>query len=189
MRRLLTVTAFVLGMALTAPAWSHHMAEGVISDELWEQINLNLIAADAGHLTVPLPDWLDSLGSMDNPDSGRAELVSYIEVAEEDVATYEAALLDAMADMENRVPSGNTSSGTASILDYDIIEPEVEGDLWVIVIYEPVGGGQSQDLGQDLNENPGEGDDPGLGEDPGQGPGQEMEPDDPPVAVAPRKRR
>lgn len=175
MKRLLTVTAFVAGMALSAPAWSHHMAEGIISDELWVQINDNLIAADAGHLYVPLPTWLDSLGSMDNPESGRPELVSYIEVLEEDVSTYETAIIEAMDEVESRAPSGNTSSGTASLLSYDIIEPEEEGDLWVIAIYEPVGGGQSQDLG--------------LGDDPGQGPGQEMDADEPQAAVAPGKRR
>ena len=44
MKRIIMGTT-LLGLAFSAGLWAHHAAEGIVSDEIWEMIDQNLIDA------------------------------------------------------------------------------------------------------------------------------------------------
>jgi hypothetical protein len=147
MRKLITASAALLSILLVAPAWSHHPAEGIISDEIWNRINDQLIAADSPHLTIDFSDIMDSMAVGPDAD-GNTTLQTSIVVDSMDVPTYMDAI-NVVFDEVNRAPSGNTNSGTAAVLS--VTETELlsantlEPVMTVITIFEPVGMGNSQD--------------------------------------------
>ena len=140
-----------LGIMFTAPAWSHHPAQGIVSDDIWQMVNDNLVAVGSPHLTIDLGDIMDSMGTVSVPSSGndcsgsadcggRVLLLTSIIVEPTDFETY----MDAIEDVTiNRLPAGNTTSETALTLDV-LTEVLIDGRI-MISIYEPVGSGESQD--------------------------------------------
>ena len=121
--RKLTVIATILFAALcTAPAWSHHAAEGIISDELWMMIDDMLVDADSPHLDLVLDDM------------GRPVLVTSFEVDNEDVADVLSAIADQMLDLDRG----------ASAISIDIVP--MSDDVTQINLYEPIGSGMSQTI-------------------------------------------
>lgn len=153
MKRLMILSLMFLGMLFIAPAWSHHPAEGIVSDDIWQMIDGLLEDADSPHLTLDFDDVMDSMGvaevpgagndcSGDSDCGGRLLLVTSIVVPTAYVDEYMIYIDFAVAD-SNRVPSGNTNSGTAYTVEVEI-EDLPEG-LTEIALYEPIGSGQSLD--------------------------------------------
>jgi hypothetical protein len=147
MRKLLIASAVLLSVLLVAPAWSHHPAEGIVSDDIWNSINDQLILMDSPHLTIDFSDIMDSMGVGPDPD-GNVTLQTSIVVDTLDVPTYMDAI-NVVFDQVNRVPSGETSSGKAAVLSVTQTEllsaNTLEPVMTVITIFEPVGMGNSQD--------------------------------------------
>lgn len=151
MKRLLILSLMFLGAMFTAQVWSHHPAEGIVSDDIWQMVNDNLIAADSPHLTIDLSDIMDSMGTVNVPSGsndcsgdadcgGRVLLVTSIVVEASDFDDY----MDAIEDVTiNRAPSGDTSSDKA--LTLDIVTEDLSDGRIMISVFEPVGSGESQD--------------------------------------------
>ena len=151
MKRLLILTLMFLGAIFTAQVWSHHPAEGIVSDDIWQMVNDNLEAADSPHLTIDLSDIMDSMGTANVPSGsndcsgdadcgGRVLLVTSIVVEASDFQTYMDAIEDVII---NRLPAGNITSDQALALD---VVTEVLSDGRIMIsVFEPVGSGESQD--------------------------------------------
>ena len=119
----LTVIASILFAALcTAPAWSHHAAEGIISDELWMMIDDMLVEADSPHMELILDDM------------GRPVLVTSFEVDDEEVDDVLTAIADEMADLDRG----------GSAISIDIVP--MDDDVTEIYIYASIGSGMSQTI-------------------------------------------
>ena len=153
MKRLMILSLFFLGALYIAPAFSHHPAEGIVSDDIWQMIDGLLEDADSPHLSIDFDDVMDSMGVAEVPGAGndcsgnddcggRMLLVTSIVVPTQYVDEYLIYVDFAVADA-NRAPSGNTSSGTAYTLDVAV--EDLDDDLTEIALYEPIGSGQSQD--------------------------------------------
>lgn len=170
MRNTLIFSTLLLGSIIAGQAWSHHAAEGIVSDEIWQMIDYQLTTVDSPHLDI---DFDDIMGSMRvyEADEGDLYLLTSVVAYPLDVDDYELALDqaeefagNALTDV-NQVPSGSTNSGNASVAWFEILEP---GDYEIeILIFEPIGFGNSQtgeDPGNEPNdEAPGE---QQTGEDP-----------------------
>ena len=153
MKRLMILSLLFLGALYMSPAFSHHPAQGIVSDDIWQMIDGLLDDADSPHLSIDFDDVMDSMGVAEVPGAGndcsgnddcggRMLLVTSIVVPTQYVDEYLIYVDFAVADA-NRAPSGNTSSGTAYTLEVAV--EDLDGDLTEIALYEPVGSGQSQD--------------------------------------------
>jgi hypothetical protein len=153
MKRLMILSLLFLGALYMSPAFSHHPAQGIVSDDIWQMIDGLLEDADSPHLSIDFDDVMDSMGVVEVPGAGndcsgnddcggRMLLVTSIVVPTQYVDEYLIYVDFAVADA-NRAPSGNTSSGTAYTLEVAV--EDLDGDLTEIALYEPVGSGQSQD--------------------------------------------
>lgn len=152
MKRLMILSLVFLGVLLVAPAFSHHAAEGIVSDDIWQRIDSMLEEADSPHLNIDFDNVMDSMGVVERPGGGEycsgnndcgggLLLETSIVVLTEDADEYLAAIDIVVAD-SNRAPSGKVSSGRAPTLEVIV---EVLDDDWTqIFLYEPIGSGQSQ---------------------------------------------
>ena len=147
MRKLILVSAVFFSMLLIAPAWSHHPAEGIVSDDIWQMVDDLLTEADSPHLDIDFDDVMASMGVVTDPE-GNLSLVTSILVETQFVDEY-MEYIDIVLDAANRVPSGKTNSDTASILVVVTTDGDgtndIELGMTLISIYEPVGVGNSQD--------------------------------------------
>lgn len=143
----------LLGIVFSAGLWAHHAAEGIISDDIWNTIDQNLIEADSPHLDFD-PDNPGNLMELDIGDeTNRAVIVStgIIEFTS-DVDSIEASdIIDTefadifaqtMADL-NRIPTG--------VMGYEVVElVDDDNDGYIeyaeISVTEPIGQGNSQDI-------------------------------------------
>ncbi len=159
MKRLMILSLVFLGILFIAPAWSHHAAQGIVSDDIWQMIDGLLEDADSPHLTIDFDDVMDSMGVADVPGGGeycsgsadcggRLLLVTSIVVPTEYADDYLVYVDFAVADNSNRAPSGKVSSGRA--LTLEVVTEDLEGGLTEIILYEPIGSGRSQDMDDDL---------------------------------------
>jgi len=151
MKRTQLVTA-LLGALVAAPLWAHHMAEGIISDELWAQIDTNLTESGSLHIEFD-PDNPGNLMELDvDDDTGRAIVVStgIIEFTD-DVDSVEAAAIiasDFQPVFEDTIHGmGGIPSGLTDF-DTTLVDDDGDGSIEyaVIEIAEPIGQGNSQDL-------------------------------------------
>ena len=122
MRKLTVIAAILFAALFTAPAWSHHAAEGIISDELWEMIDDMLVDADSPHMDLVLDDM------------GRPVLVTSFEVDDEDVADVLSVIATGVGDLDRG----------ASAISIDIVP--MSDDVTQITLYEPIGSGMSQTI-------------------------------------------
>ena len=140
MKSTVMISALLLGSLLAGPVWSHHAAEGIISDDVWQMIDDNLEAVDSPHLNIDFDDVMGSMRVAED-DDGDMYLVSGITVYPEDVDDY-LAVIEATLEDAKTMPSGTTSSGTASTAFIETVERD---DGFVdILLYEPIGNGNSQ---------------------------------------------
>lgn len=153
----------LLGCIFSAGLWAHHAAEGIISDDIWNMIDQNLIDADSPHLDFD-PDNPGNLMELDVDDeTNRAVIVStgVIEFtsdvdsveAKDIIDTEFADIFDqTMADL-NRLPTG--------VMGYEVVElVDDDNDGYIeyaeISVTEPIGQGNSQDIPtDDLSSPPG----------------------------------
>jgi len=147
MKRLMILSLMFLGVAFIAPVWSHHPAEGIVSDDIWQMVNDNLIEAGSPHLTIDFDNIMDSMGVADCSGStdcgGRVLLVTSIVVETADLQVYLDEIDAASADLAiNRIPSGKTSSEMAAT--FEVVTEDLSNGMTIISIYEPVGSGDSQ---------------------------------------------
>jgi hypothetical protein len=137
MKKIVICSALLLAVLLSAPAWSHHAAQGIVSDEIWQMVDDLLEAADSPHLNIDFDNVMESMGVHEGND-GRPALVTSIVVYEFELEDYLAALDAAILEL-NRFPSGALDSGRAATVWYEVIDLG-EGSL-EILLYEPVGVG------------------------------------------------
>ena len=121
MRKHLALIATLIPFFVAAPVSAHHMAEGIVADDIYLMIDDNLVLADSPHLTLDLTT---------------ATNMTIIEVTVEadDVATVVGIIAEALDGQGTQVESS---------LDVEISEPDADG-LVTITIEETMGGGQSQ---------------------------------------------
>jgi len=153
MKRFMLPGLLFLGILFVAPAWSHHAAQGIVSDDIWQMIDGLLEEADSPHLNIDFDDVMDSMavaavpGGGDNCSGdvdcgGRLLLVTSVVVPTQFVEDYMIYIDFAVAD-SNRVPSGKTSSGTALRLEIEI--EDLSDGFTEISLLEPIGSGQPMD--------------------------------------------
>jgi len=139
MKRFIVVCAMFLGLLLVAPVWSHHAAEGIVSDDIWTMVD-DLLEGSP-HLDMEID--LDAVMlSMDvTTDPGYLALSSSAEV-ETDMVDLYLLVVNAIAYASNRIPSGDTNGDSADTLE--IIQEDLGGGITLITMYEPIGNGSSQ---------------------------------------------
>ena len=159
MKRIILGTT-LLALTCSAGLWAHHMAEGIISAELWEQIDLAI--ADTPH-----NEMLDAAGSTmeieEDVDSGVVYLVTDVPYEFDDTSEFPTAedaiedLLDGYVvpatDAMNRIPTGTVivdedEFGSRTTYVTYTVDYDSEGDFIsaVITTYEPIGRGESQEV-------------------------------------------
>jgi len=153
MKRLF-MTFALLGVIFSTNLWAHHMAEGIISAELWDQI-------DDAIADTPHNEMLDSSGSTmlieEDEDSGVVYLVTDVPyVYDEDSEDFDSAedaledLMDAYVvpetDEMNRMPTGTVISEEDDIdsrttyVTYSVVyDDDGEFVSATITTYEPIG--------------------------------------------------
>jgi hypothetical protein len=123
MNKLFAVAAMAVPLIAVVPVAAHHMAEGIVSDDLYEEIEANL--ADSPHLELDLT----TVGS------GAATMaVITVTVPEADVDEVLETIGDVLA---------GEGMQYGSSLDVDISATGT-GDLVTITILENIGQGESQ---------------------------------------------
>ena len=131
MKMLLAVAATVFCLSVAIPASAHHMAEGIVSVDVYEMIEENLEGSP--HLELDLT----SIGSM---------AIMTVEVMEEDVPEVLDSIGDALTGTSTFAGAsgeGDTSRERSTSLEVDISLPTEEG-LVTITILEKIGQGASQ---------------------------------------------
>ena len=123
MKKLFAVAAMAVPMMTVAPVSAHHMAEGILSDDLYQMIEENL--AGSPHLELDLT----TIGS------GAATMaVITVTVPETDVDEVLETIGDVLA---------GEGMQYGSSLDVDISATGAE-DLVTIIVMENIGQGESQ---------------------------------------------
>ena len=140
MKRTVMISTLLLASLAAAPAFAHHAAEGIVSDDIWQMVDDNLEAMDSPHLNIDFDDVMGSM-SMAMDDDGDMYLVSGITVYTEEVDEYLPFIEEAL-EAARTFPSGTTRSGTASTVLIEIIDLG-NGDSQIL-LYEPIGNGNSQ---------------------------------------------
>ena len=90
MKRLMILSLMFLGIFFVAPVWSHHMAEGIVSDEVWLRVDEQLESSNSLH-NINMESVLDSM-TMELDPNGNEVLSSEYTVLTEDVDEYMEAL-------------------------------------------------------------------------------------------------
>ncbi len=171
MKRIFTAFA-LLGVIFSANLWAHHMAAGIISDDLWDQIDENLV--DTPHddmLSISDPDMTipDTMATMslDSESTDTIYLQSVVTVEfDESVpeSDYEMLIEELMdlyvvptsAEM-NRSPTGTVIDEPDDSLSRSLyfmvkmVDSDADGidDYAEIYSFEPIGKGNSQDIPTD----------------------------------------
>ena len=145
LRTLLGTT--LAGIMLTIPAWAHHAADGIISDELWSEIDDRLTLADSPHLEI-FDDIMGSMRIDEADESGSMFLVSSITVDEDDCDEYVAVIQEVLNDVEQdwiHDPNGDTSGAYSNTFMPVLYEDEngdscfYEDGQYKIELWEPIG--------------------------------------------------
>jgi len=142
MKRTVMTSTLFLASLLAAPAFAHHAAEGIVSDDIWQMIDDNLEAVYSPHLNIDFDDVMGSMSAVSD-DDGDMYLVSGITVYTDEVDEY-MPFIEAALEEAKTFPSGTTSSGTASTAFIEVIDLG-DGDSQIL-LFEPIGNGASQDV-------------------------------------------
>lgn len=143
MKRTMGLGIALLLAILTTPSWTHHAAEGIISDELWTEIDDRLEASGSPHLII----FEDVMGSMrvDDADGhGSMFLVSSITVNESACPDYLSTILEVLDDvtLEWMHDAKGNQAGDYSNTWLPVLIPEecdCLDDECTLSIYEPIG--------------------------------------------------
>jgi hypothetical protein len=152
MKRTISWCIALFALMFLAPVWSHHPAEGIISDDVWQMIDENLQDADSPHLNIDFDDVMGSMRVSEDSDRGSLFLVTSATVPIEDLDEYVVVIEEVLAGMDEvgQAPSGLSNNGKANTLSYEVID--LEDGFVEILLYEPIGAVKSQ-----LPSNPGKG--------------------------------
>ena len=152
MKRTISWCIALFALLLLAPVWSHHPAEGIISDDVWQMIDENLEDADSPHLNIDFDDVMGSMRVSEDSDRGSLFLVTSATVPIADLDEYVVVIEEVLAGMDEvaQAPSGLSNNGNANTLSYEVID--LEDGFAEILLYEPIGAVKSQ-----LPSNPGRG--------------------------------
>jgi len=148
MKRIILFAVLFFGILLVAPVWSHHAAEGIISDDVWQMINDQLLEIDSPHLNIDFDDVMASMGSAE--EGGKVFLTTTITVMEEDAGLYvdliEDAVAQALADAvaDQTAPDGIVGNGNSKTFDVEIVPRDDDSGYVDIFLYEMLGKGNSQ---------------------------------------------
>lgn len=157
MKRMIKFGLALFFIVFVAPAWAHHAAEGIVSDEIWQMIDDRLEEAESPHLNIDFDDVMASMRvgpySGDGQDSDQLYLITDVAAYVDEVEDYMAVIDGVMADImepalddNNQIPSGNmiSSRNTGAFFDVEyVMDENDELDYANIVLYEPVGNGNS----------------------------------------------
>jgi len=152
MKRTISWCIALFALLFLAPVWSHHPAEGIISDDVWQMIDENLQDADSPHLNIDFDNVVGSMRVSEDSDRGSVFLITSAIVPIEDLDEYVVVIEEVLAGMDEvgQAPSGLSNNGNANTLSYDIVD--LEDGFIEILLYEPIGAVKSQ-----LPSNPGKG--------------------------------
>lgn len=160
MKRLI-IGMTALGMVFSAGLWAHHAAEGIVSDEIWTMIDLNLQDAESPHLENFELVTTDTMTGAEiyYDDDGEMYLLTvsqlyYPTLLTEDqwkqyVLDYIDEVVIPSLDDVNQIPSGTLNEDTSTvIIDWRLIDSDIPPDDLTdyaeILIYEPLDNGSSQ---------------------------------------------
>ena len=145
MKRKTVLSLVLLSALMSAPAWAHHAAEGIISDDIWTSIDDMLV--ETPHIEL---DFADIMGSMriDEADSGGSMfLVSSVTVDIGDLDLYLDAIDVVMSTVHktNGDPKGNRNNKFLPVF----VDPVCDNTECRISLYEPIGStGWTDDPGE-----------------------------------------
>ena len=122
MKKFLMGSTILFAVFFVLPAWAHHAAEGIVTDEIWQMVDDLLGDADSPHLNLVFDDM------------GMPLLVTSFEVYTEDVDYYVSAVTIGLDDLQR---------GESTIF---MVTEEIEAGVTEIRIYEPIGSGMSQTI-------------------------------------------
>ena len=125
MKKIFLLLLTTSALLFSTPVLSHHAAEGIISDDIWDMIDGLLLDTSSPHLEIELDIGTDAIG--------RTAIVSSFIVETEDVDDVLAALYAGLATL---------TRGGSSVL---VGEPvDLEDGTTRIDVYEAIGSGQRQ---------------------------------------------
>lgn len=137
MKKLMTIGLVFFSILLVTPAWSHHPAEGIVSDEIWDMVDGMLVEADSPHLDIDFDGEMDTMGnttavvsSVVVDDSEVGDYIEAIDIALDELSSNNREMDGARADGDRE--TNENSSITISIVP-------LENDFTEIIIYEPIG--------------------------------------------------
>jgi len=141
MKNLLAVAGVVFCLTLAIPAFAHHPADGIVSDDIYEMIELNLEGTP--HLDLEfdtMGSGNDMIGAItvtvpagDDPDPDVLDEAGVLEIISEAL----------VGDMAWAGATGDEMGKRQTSLRVDISEPDEEG-MVTITIYENIGNSDSQ---------------------------------------------
>lgn len=171
MKRLFIAFA-LLGVIFSANLWAHHMATGIISDDLWDQIDENLVDTPHDEMlsisdpAMTIPDTVTTM-SLDDDSTNTIYLQSVVTVEFDDSVAesdYESLIQELMdlyvlpaSEAMNRSPSGTLVEDPIETLDRSLyfkvkmVDDDADGtdDYAEIYMFEPIGKGNSQTIPTD----------------------------------------
>ena len=120
----------ILGMTFSAillvtPAWAHHPAEGIVSDEIWAMVDSMLVDADSPHLDINFEDIQSSMGS--------STQVSSVVVDTGEVQDFIDAIDIALDDLSEN------NNGMEATIEVVTMSVPGENDMTEVIIYETLG--------------------------------------------------
>ena len=137
MKKLMIISMMFFAILLVTPAWSHHPAEGIVSDEIWDMVDGMLVEADSPHLDIDFEDVMDSTGNT-------TMMVSSVVVSDDEVADYMEAIdiaLDELSansrEMDGALADGDLVTNQNSSITIGVVP--LDNDMTEITIYEPIG--------------------------------------------------
>lgn len=125
MKKLMIVSLMFSAILLVTPAWSHHPAEGIVSDEIWDMVDSMLVDADSPHLDI---DFEDIQGSM-----GSSTQVSSVVVSTDEVQDFIDAINIAFDELGE---NNNEMEPTIEIVTMSV---PGEDNMTEVMIYETLG--------------------------------------------------
>lgn len=137
MKKLMMTGMMFFAILLVTPAWSHHPAEGIVSDEIWDMVDGMLVEADSPHLDIDFDGEMDTMGNT-------TMVVSSMVVNDDEVADYMEAIdiaLDELSannrEMDSALADGDSATNQNSSITIGVVP--LENDFTEITIYEPIG--------------------------------------------------
>ena len=125
MKKMIMISTIFSAALLAAPAWSHHPAEGIVSDEIWDMVDGLLLDADSPHLDINFEDIQSSMGS--------STQVSNVVVSTGEVQDF----IDAINIAYDELSMNN--NGMVPTIETVTVSVPGEEDMTEISIYETLG--------------------------------------------------